>query len=286
MKKTLIVLLIVVLLLAVCLQQRALPAIAIAEERTVLILMYHGVLHDPTRTGKYVLSPEALESDLQYLLAHGYETVLMRDLIAFVRGAGDLPEKPVVLTFDDGYYNNLTYVLPLLERYDCRAVLSVVGSYAERYSSEPDPNPNYAYLSWEELNALRLSDRFELQNHSYGMHGENGRQGSARMRGESAADYRLAFESDALKLQDALDARAGTRPTTYAYPFGVVDLQSRELLEEIGFSASLTCIEKQNVLVAGDLSCLWGLGRYNRSGRVSTEDFFAKLFGASPSPKQ
>lgn len=283
MKRLLILFLLIGLLLAICLPGRAQPASLIAEERTVLILMYHSVLRDPARACKYVLSPEALGSDLQYLLDHGYETVVMRDLIAFVRGTGDLPDKPVVLTFDDGYYNNLTYALPLLEQYDCRAVLSIVGSYAERYSEQPDPNPNYAHLAWEELCALRLSDRFELQNHSYDMHAETGRHGSARKRGETAAEYRLAFEADARKLQDMLVSRVGTLPTTYTYPFGVVDPLSRDLLKEMSFSASLSCVEKQNVLTVGDLSCLWALGRYNRPGRLGTEAFFAALFGGFPS---
>ncbi len=277
MKRLLILTMILGLLFGVYCSTRALTVSAYAETRTVLILMYHSILRDPARTGKYVLSPDVLESDLCYLMENGYETVLMRDLIAFVRGTGDLPEKPVVLTFDDGYYNNLTYVLPLLEAYDCRAVISVVGAYTERYSENPDPNPNYAYLSWDELAALRLSDRIELQNHSYDMHGQPGRNGSARKSGESEAEYRLAFESDAQKLQDALSARAGAAPTTYVYPFGVIDPASRALLEELGFSASLTCRETLNLLTVGDSSCLWELGRFNRTGSKSTEAFFASV---------
>ena len=99
-----------------------------AEEGVFLpILMYHSVLKDPSKTGKYVITPESLEEDLRYLQQHGYRTVVMQDVIDFVYNGVQLPEKPVVLTFDDGFYNNLTYLLPLLIEYDMKAIVAPVG---------------------------------------------------------------------------------------------------------------------------------------------------------------
>ena len=63
--------------------------------------MYHSILKDPQRTGDYVISPEQLEKDLIYLQNHGYTTVLLADLIAYVHEGTPLPDKPIVLTFDD-----------------------------------------------------------------------------------------------------------------------------------------------------------------------------------------
>ena len=63
--------------------------------------MYHGLLKEEARQGKYVLSPAQFESDLKYLKENGYHTVVVQDLIDYVEKGVPLPEKPVMLTFDD-----------------------------------------------------------------------------------------------------------------------------------------------------------------------------------------
>ena len=110
---------------------RILPAmhgLSVTQEVRLPVLMYHGVHSDPKKSGDYVITPQALEQDLLYLQQQGCTAVTMSDILAYVQEGTPLPEKPVMLTFDDGCYNNLTYVLPLLEKYDAYAVVSVVGS--------------------------------------------------------------------------------------------------------------------------------------------------------------
>ena len=89
----------------------------------VPVVMYHSVLKDEKYHGKYVISPAEFENDLQYLEAHGYTTILIQDLINYTKG-GELPEKPVLLTFDDGYYNNYLYAFELAKQYQCKFVIS------------------------------------------------------------------------------------------------------------------------------------------------------------------
>ncbi len=249
------------------------------DARSVPILMYHSILRDPARAGKYILSPDALEQDISWLMTHGYETVTLHALAAYAEGRGTLPEKPVVLTFDDGYYNNLVYALPILEKYDCVAVLSVVGKYTQVFSDSPDPNPSYAHLSWDEIAALSESGHFEIQNHSYDMHGQKTRMGSGRKKGESQAAYKTAFCADVQLLQDELTARVGITPEFYAYPFGVMEQGSGAYLKELGFIGSLSCSERVSVVVRGEPDSVWALGRFNRPSGESTEAFMARLLG-------
>ena len=70
------------------------------------VLMYHGVNSRENRAGDYVITPEALRQDLVWLKKNGYHTVVIQDLLDYVDHGTPLPEKPVMLTFDDGYYNN------------------------------------------------------------------------------------------------------------------------------------------------------------------------------------
>ena len=239
------------------------------------ILMYHSVLKDPKRTGQYVVTPDRLREDLSYLKAHEYVAVTPGDLIAYTQGDA-LPEKPVMITFDDGHYNNLYYALPILESLDMRAVVSVVGAFTEQYSRRPDPNPNYAYLSYEDISALADSGRFEIGNHSFDMHRQSPRLGSGRMPGEDEAAYREAFMGDARQLQELLRERCGFAPQVYAYPFGAVGPGTKQMLQELGFACSLTCQEKVN-RIRPDPDSLFSLGRFNRPGDMTTEQFMEKL---------
>ena len=98
-------------LLALCLgigllRQERMRTVFSEERVTLPIIMYHSILKDGARQGKYVVSPEVLARDLDALRARGCETVTVRDLIAYTRDGAPLPAKPVMLTFDDGYYNN------------------------------------------------------------------------------------------------------------------------------------------------------------------------------------
>ena len=92
--------------------------------------MYHSVSRGSP--GKYVIPPETLEEDIIYLKNAGYETVFISDITDFVLGKSALPEKPVALTFDDGHYNFLSQVVPVLKEREARATVSVVGSFTDK----------------------------------------------------------------------------------------------------------------------------------------------------------
>lgn len=242
----------------------------------VPIIMYHSVLKDKSLAGDYTVTPETVEQDFAYLKACGYTTLFVSELADAVLAGKALPEKPVILSFDDGYLNNLTYVLPLLEKYDMKAIVSVVGSYCECYSREPDPNPAYAYLCWSDIDALTQSGRVEIGNHTYNMHRKDTRKGIKKKFGESDADYYVALINDIGKAQSLLEEYCGIVPTTFTYPFGYVSRDAGPILREMGFTAVLTCNERVNV-ITGDPDVLQALGRFNRPHGISTQRFMKRL---------
>ncbi len=243
----------------------------------VSILMYHSILKDPQRAGMHVLSPDTLEQDMKYLKDHGYTTVSIQQLADYVYKDIPLPEKPVVLTFDDGYLNNLTYVLPLLEKYEMKATISIVGAYTEQAEKEDDENPNYAYLKKQRIAELAQSEWVEIGAHSYDMHGQQERKGSAKNKGESTGQYQALFRADTERCL-ALLAECGIQAKVYAYPYGAISAESEPVLKDLGFCASLSCREKPNYITK-DPDCLWQLGRYNRPSGVSTETFMQRALG-------
>lgn len=250
---------------------------SISESAALPIVMYHSVLKDTERSGKYVITPDELKNDIEYLKKEGYEFVLPRDVIAYADGEGELPEKSVMLTFDDGFYNNYGYVMPILEERGAKAVISVVGSYTDEYSKSNIANMTYGYLRWSEVYDMFLDSRTEVANHSYNFHSNTkGRNGSKRNKYEDKSSYREIFFSDTKKAQDRFMTKTGFAPTVYTYPFGAYSAETTEVLKDMGFRMSLTCESGINHIMR-DADSLFLLKRYNRPSGIATADFFEKI---------
>ena len=243
----------------------------------VPIIMYHSILKDPARSNKYTITPAVLEEDLKYIKANGYETITISDLISYVYDDKPLPPKPIILTFDDGHYNNYGYLYPLLEKYDMKAVISIVGSYTDKFSETNEANLNYSYLRWKDINELISSGRIEFQNHTYNLHDNtHGRIGAKKKKGESDDEYKKILEEDINKLQNEFKENTGYVPTCFTYPFGGISNSSLDIIKELGFKASLSCEEGINKITKNPNS-LYLLKRYNRPSYVSTYNIFKKF---------
>ncbi len=250
------------------------------EGAEVPIVMYHSLLQDEKYHGKFVVSPAEFESDVQYLKKHGYTTVLMEDLIAYTKG-GELPPKPVILTFDDGYYNNYLYAFQIAEKYRCKFVISPIGRYADEYSESKEKNAYYSHACWEELKEMVDSGLVEVQNHSYDLHREDGGAlGVKRLPGEPKDQYKTRIAKDLMKAQNAIYSGTGVMPTTFVYPFGALSSETPEIIKDLGFSAALSCEEKISK-VTRDPQSLYGLGRFLRPSGSTSAQFFEKTLKLS-----
>lgn len=242
------------------------------ENDRFLGLMYHQVLKDESRSGKYIITPYELEEDLKYLSANGYVSVLPSELTQINDGERKLPEKAVMITFDDGYETGLYYVLPLLEKYNMKAVINIVGRYTDEYSENGGEGEHlsYSYLTWNEIKTLSDSGYVEIGNHTYNMHSYNGeRNGCARKENESDEQYRTVLYEDVARLSDKLQRVTGKRPVAFAYPFGSLSEGSAEIIGSAGISVFMTCCEQPCSMNRNGRIVI---NRYNReSGRSAQQ---------------
>ena len=245
----------------------------------VPIIMYHSIMQRSNEFGKYVITPDEFDNDLSYLKKHNYNAITVTDLINYVYKGEDIPLKPVIITFDDGNLNNYLYGQPVLKKYNMKAVISIIGSYTETFSTFPYPtgDPAYAHASWDQIKAMNDSGYFEIQNHSYSLHSINKRNGTKRKKGESLESYRNMLTADIMKLQNKLTETCGITPNTFTYPYGAISKESKEILKELGFRASLSCLEGVNLINKDKEDVLFGLKRKNRPHGVSSERFFKKF---------
>ena len=255
----------------------ALPGRAEDEKVRLPIIMYHHVCADPERAGDYVVTPETFENDLKYLKKQGYTAISVAELLAWSRGEGELPEKPVMLTFDDAQDSFRVYALPLLEKYGMCAVVAVVGDYADEYTESGDTNVNYAYMSWDAIGEIAASGRVEIASHTQSMHSPSGaRRGCKINPGEDEASYTQTFGADLESVESSIVRATGKSSAAFAYPFGFTCAEAERVLVSHGFSVAFTCTERVNVLSHEPMELL-RLGRFNRRSGPSSAEFFGAV---------
>ena len=246
------------------------------EEVFLPIIMYHSILNDKKLQNDYTISPTLFENDLKYLTDNGYTTVTVEDLINYVYHGRDLPDRCIMLTFDDGYYNNYYYAYPLLKKYKCRAVISPIASMTEKFTQTQDISVTYGHISDDNIREMVNSGYVEIQNHSYDMHTLTPRKGVSKKRGESAEDYKNTVTSDITKAQNYLENVTGKKPSCFVYPFGAKSDGTEEIVRELGFVCTMTCTEEPNVITR-DKESLFELGRYRRDGKESMESLLNSI---------
>lgn len=255
----------------------SLPVFDEKDDVRLPVIMYHSVLKDKRRTGKYVITPEKFEQDLIYLKEKGYRTISAKELIKYVYADGVLPEKPVLITFDDGMYNNFEYVLPILEKHNANAIFSIVGSYTDEYTKSNIANSSFGYMRWCDIKELSQTSNIEFANHSYDFHSiSSKRYGTEKNKHESTLEYINVFHQDTQKLQSEFLSNCSFHPVIYTYPFGSYSKESSRVLKKMGFLITLSCTEGINK-ISKDTDCLYLLKRYNRDGRPSSSEFFSRL---------
>ena len=138
----------------------------------VPILMYHYISELPPDADAYrrdlTVIPAHFEEQLQYLQAQGYQSVLLADIYETLTVGKPLPEKPIVLTFDDGYKDAYTDALPLLQKYGFVGEFFVLATPAHYESPQ--------YLTWNDVHAMADAgmsmqahgrDHYDLTERSY-----------------------------------------------------------------------------------------------------------------------
>lgn len=204
------------------------------------IVMYHQI--NNRYLGKDVITPEEFESDLNYLKMNGYTTITIKELINYCENSGDMPSKPIILSFDDGYLNNYAYVLPLLQKYHMKIVLSLIVKDTEDFTKTPNDNLDYSHLTWQQLGEMVNSGLVEVQNHSYDLHRiRYGRYGCTKISDESPEQYSELITNDLVKAQNEIFRMVGETPSAFSYPYGCYSDRLDSILKELGFKATMTC---------------------------------------------
>ncbi len=240
------------------------------------VLMYHQISENENSWNNYVISPEEFRSDMEYINSLGWETVGLSELLMWQRGEFIMPEKPVMITFDDGFKSLTKFAEPILEEFGYKAVAAVVGSLCEKYSSGNEYPTEWDYLNWDDVREISQRGTIELQCHSWNMHSKKNNIGCGKRWGENVSEYRRRLSEDLSKFITEFEKRDIEFYYSIAYPYGAFDVNTIEVIKDMGFSAAFTCTEEINILT-GDDEELYYLGRYNRPHGITSKNYFENI---------
>ena len=184
------------------------------------ILLYHNFVKavpdsDPDNFN-YINTPESFEENIKTFLENGYTIISMKELALADSGKIDLPNKPLVITFDDGYYSNYEYIYPILKQYQVKASIFIV---TDKIGQEMD---GIKYLSWEECLEMQNSGLVEIGSHSK-KHVFYDKRSVRELRDDVKASY------------DKIEEHLGKQELKiFAYPYGAYTSEAVTTLKNNG----------------------------------------------------
>jgi len=246
-------------------------------------LMYHCV-DDHENVNNVVITEENFRKHLEIIKENGYTPVSLEELIDYVDKGHALPEKPVCITFDDGYLDNYLKAFPILKEFDFKATIFAIGSSVGKDTYKNTGVKIFPHFEFEQAKEMIDSGLISVQSHTYDMHqsgsieqGSVVRENILPVAGESLREYLLALENDLIVAKTVLEANIGEPVFAMAYPTGRYNGLTELVLKKHGIRVSFATSKGVNYIRKNDADCLYSLNRYNIHDGVSPEQLLEWL---------
>ncbi len=230
-------------------------ALVTPRQKGVPILMYHSVEHNDTLLS---VELESFKKQMRYLKDNNYQVIKLSDLVNFLKSDSPLPEKIVVLTFDDGFKDNYFNAFPVLKEYNFPATIFLtVGSIGKEVMTSQGIFPA---LGWNEIEEMHDSGLIDFQPHT--------------MTHPKLDQITLEeIKSEVIQSKEIIEERLNKECYFFAPPKGRCGQEIKEILRNEGFEAILTI--ERGFVKKGDN--LLGLKRRAVNSTTSFIQFKANL---------
>ncbi|TDR76623.1 poly-beta-1,6-N-acetyl-D-glucosamine N-deacetylase PgaB [Paludibacterium purpuratum] len=224
----------------------------------LIVLCYHEVSEaDAGLADPYAVDVKLLAQQLSWMKGQGYHFVSVDQILADRNGGAPLPDKSVLLTFDDGYRSVYTKVFPVLRQFNAPAVIALVGSWlTPRLDQEVKYGdlwvPRNRFLTWEQVREMQASGLIEVASHSYALHTgmvanpqgntEPALSSHLYLNGqyESTAAYLRRVHDDLQKNSELISKETGKAPRVMIWPYGSYTLPATRIAGELGMPITLS----------------------------------------------
>ena len=195
------------------------------DSLNIPILVYHNL--NPTKPGSMNLTPQRVEGQFKWLKDNGYTVIPLKNVVEYLQGKRDsLPAKAVVITADDGWKSDYTYLYPLVKKYNIPVTLFI---YPQTISEGKNA------LTWTELKELQQTGLFDVQDHTYSH--PNFKHMKKQL---SPAAYQKFVTNELVKSKQILEQKLGTPISLLAWPFGIYDPYLEQAAANAGYSMAFT----------------------------------------------
>jgi len=248
-----------------------------------LVLCYHDV---PRVVSNDTMAVDlgSFVQQLEYLRTHGYNFVGARDILAAHRGTTNLPERAVMLTFDDGYLSFRDHVVPILDEYGYPSLLAICSSWLD---NRPPADLTAPLMSWADVRAVASNDLITVASHSHDLHkavlynpqGNTGHATASRMwfpskkRYETAAEFRARIAADLRAAGESLRANAGVETSILVWPYGQYNRPALDEASKLGFEMFFT-LQDEKTNTTSDIRAI---GRWLVAENPSMPSFISSV---------
>ncbi len=220
----------------------------ISEGPKILVLNYHQVQNSHH---SLALPIADFDAQMEYLYSHGYVTITPDELYSGLNGELELPKKPVLITFDDGYADNYTNAFPILKYYGMRATIFVIPAFVGKYNN---------YLTWEEIGEME-ENGITIESHTLNHY-----------KLEELPDDEI--RSELLNSKLILEENLGHPVEFLAYPTGTYNLHIAGIAKSVGYKGAFT-IKYGNVDLGSNFYALERVPIFHTAN--SMKDFYERI---------
>mgnify|MGYP001638140526 FL=1 len=263
------------------LQATALPDETVS--RDVPVLMWHNLAEESS--GDMTISVDTFRAQIEALHEAGFKTVSLQQLYDYVHFGTELPEKPIVLTFDDGYFSNYEYAFPILQEYDMQATIFAIGVSVGKDNYKDTDHAMTPHFGADEAREMVDSGLISVQSHTFDMHQwPPFEDGNAQVRetllpfdGEADADYEAAVEADFAESRELLESITGQPVNALAFPEGAYVTLTQDALRSAGAELTFTTVRAVNTVVKGLPQSLCAMPRFGMTESTDMSALVAEL---------
>lgn len=203
---------------------------------TVPVLMYHHLSHK--NTNSTTVAGYEFYNHMMALKLAGYTPITQKQLSEFYYKDKELPKKPILITFDDGYESNYEIGFPILKKLKMPATIFTV-------VNEVGENPGYSkHFGWKEAKEMSDTGIIEIHSHTFDSHYREGKWEVAALLHkhdyESEAQYKLKVFSDLYQSKSVIQEHLKTDAYALSYPFGEYNKTVIEASKAAGFRLGFT----------------------------------------------
>ena len=241
------------------------------------VLMYHHIADegDPST----IITEENFREHMAALKEAGYNAVSFEQVIAYVNNGKKLPEKPICITFDDGYMSNYEFAFPILKEFNMPATIFIIGCHVGKDNYKDTEHPITPHFSYEQAAEMIESGIISIQSHTYDMHQwpafeQNTpiRDNVLKLPDETTDEYTEILTNDFNILKDEVLMHAGAEVNVLAYPGGMYDELSESTLKALGLKVTVTSDFGANLISRKDPDCLFAMKRCNIATEITPSD--------------